>query len=45
MHASLAAEAADGEQILVQDTDHYIQVHQPGEVVQAILAVLPPTSP
>ncbi len=45
MHASLAAEARNGMQILVQDTDHYIQVHQPGEVVQAILAVLPPTSP
>jgi len=45
MHASLAAEATDGEQMLVQDTDHYIQVHQPGGVVQAILAVLPPTSP
>ncbi|HET6147004.1 MAG TPA: alpha/beta fold hydrolase [Polyangia bacterium] len=45
MHAALAAEATDGEQILVQDTDHYIQVHQPREVVQAILAVLPATSP
>jgi pimeloyl-ACP methyl ester carboxylesterase len=45
MHASLAAEATDGEQIFVHDTDHYIQVHQPGEVVQAILAVLPPSSP
>jgi pimeloyl-ACP methyl ester carboxylesterase len=45
MHASLAAEAADGQQILVENTDHYIQVRQPGEVVQAILAVLAPTSP
>jgi pimeloyl-ACP methyl ester carboxylesterase len=45
MHASLAAETTHGEQMLVPDTDHYIQVHQPGKVVQAILAVLPPTSP
>src|SRR5437868_7052973 len=37
MHASLAAEATDGEQIVVGDTDHYIQVHQPAEVVKAIL--------
>ena len=45
MHASLAAEAADGEQISVQGAGHYIQVDQPGQVVKAILDVLPPTSP
>jgi pimeloyl-ACP methyl ester carboxylesterase len=45
LHASLAAEAADGQQIVVQGAGHGIQVDQPGEVVKAILAVLPPTSP
>ena len=45
MHASLAAEATDGEQILVQGASHDIQGDQPGEVVRAILAILPPTSP
>ena len=41
MHASLAAEAADGEQIVVQGAGHGIQIDQPGEVVKAILAILP----
>jgi pimeloyl-ACP methyl ester carboxylesterase len=45
MHASLAAEATDGVQILVQGASHNIQVDQPGEVVKAILAILPATSP
>jgi pimeloyl-ACP methyl ester carboxylesterase len=45
MHASLAAEATDGERILVEGAGHHIQLDQPGEVVKAILAVLPPTSP
>jgi pimeloyl-ACP methyl ester carboxylesterase len=45
MHASLAAEATDGEQILVEGARHNIQVDQPGKVVNAILAVLPPTWP
>ena len=45
MLAALAAEAADGEQILVQGSGHYIQLDRPEEVVQAILALLPSTSP
>lgn len=45
MHASLAAEAMNGQQILVQGAGHYVQVDQPGEVVKAILAILPPTAP
>jgi pimeloyl-ACP methyl ester carboxylesterase len=45
MHAALAAEAADGEQVLVEGAGHGIQVDQPGAVVKAILAVLPPTAP
>jgi pimeloyl-ACP methyl ester carboxylesterase len=44
MHASLAAEAKDGEQIVVQGTSHHIQLDRPGEVVKAILAILPPLS-
>ena len=45
MLAALAAEAADGEQLLVQGSGHYIQLDRPEEVVQAILALLPSTSP
>jgi pimeloyl-ACP methyl ester carboxylesterase len=45
MHASLAAEAADGEQITVQRAGHAIQVDRPDEVVRAIVALLPSTSP
>jgi pimeloyl-ACP methyl ester carboxylesterase len=45
MHASLAAEARDGEQILVRGAGHYIQIDRPEEVVKAILTILPPTSP
>jgi pimeloyl-ACP methyl ester carboxylesterase len=41
MGASLAAEAADGEQLFVQGASHYIQVDRPDEVVKNILAVLP----
>jgi pimeloyl-ACP methyl ester carboxylesterase len=41
LHATLAAEAADGQQIVVRGATHYVQVDQPGEVVKAILAVLP----
>jgi|SRR4051794_16422646 pimeloyl-ACP methyl ester carboxylesterase len=40
MAASLAAEAADGERILVQGSSHYIQIDRPGEVVKTVLAVL-----
>jgi pimeloyl-ACP methyl ester carboxylesterase len=45
MHASLAAEAADGEQIIVQGAGHGSQVDRPGEVVRVIVALLPSTSP
>ena len=45
MHASLAAEATDGEQIFVQGAGHYVQVDRPDEVVRAILALLSATSP
>jgi pimeloyl-ACP methyl ester carboxylesterase len=41
MLASLAAEAANGEQILVQGAGHHIQLDRPDVVVQAILAILP----
>ena len=45
MHASLAAEATDGEQIVVQGAGHAIQVDRPDEVARAILPLLPSTSP
>jgi pimeloyl-ACP methyl ester carboxylesterase len=45
LHASLAAEAPDGEQIVVQGAGHGIQVDRPDEVVAAIVALLPSTSP
>ena len=45
MLASLAAEAVNGEQIIVQGAGHHIQLDRPDVVVNTILAVLPPTSP
>ena len=44
MLASLADEAVDGQQIIVQGSGHYVQLDRPGEVVRTILAALPPTS-
>jgi len=41
LHASLAAEAPDGQQILVEGATHYIQVDRPHVVAQTILSVLP----
>ncbi len=41
MNASLAAEAINGEQILVRDSGHYIQLDRPDVVVQSILETLP----
>jgi pimeloyl-ACP methyl ester carboxylesterase len=41
MHASLAAEAADGEQIIVQGSGHYVQLDRPAEVVRTILSLVP----
>ena len=45
MLAALAAEAVNGEQILVQGSGHHIQLDRPDVVVEAILAMLPSTSP
>jgi pimeloyl-ACP methyl ester carboxylesterase len=45
MHRSLAAEAADGEQITVQGAGHHIQLDRPDVVVDNILGMLPSTSP
>ncbi|HEY8924082.1 MAG TPA: alpha/beta hydrolase [Polyangia bacterium] len=42
--ASLAAEAVDGQQIVVPGSGHHIQLDRPDAVVDAILAALPPTS-
>ena len=39
--ASLAAEAADGKQIVVQGAGHHIQLDRPDVVVQSILGMLP----
>jgi len=44
MHGSLAAEAVDGERIVVQGSGHHIQLDRPDVVVNTILAVLAPTS-
>lgn len=44
-HAALAAEAADGKQIIVAGSGHHIQLDRPGEVVDAILATLPTLPP
>jgi pimeloyl-ACP methyl ester carboxylesterase len=41
MNASLAAEASNGEQIIVKGAGHYIQLDQPDVVVNTILDVLP----
>ncbi|HUQ06811.1 MAG TPA: alpha/beta hydrolase [Kofleriaceae bacterium] len=41
MNASIAAEAPDGEQIIVRGSGHYIQLDRPEVVVQSILDVLP----
>ena len=43
--ASLAAEAVDGQQIVVSGSGHHIQLDRPDVVVNTILAALPPTSP
>ena len=45
MHRSLAAEAADGEQIIVQGAGHHIQLDRPDVVVAHILGMLPSPSP
>jgi pimeloyl-ACP methyl ester carboxylesterase len=45
MLGSLADEAADGEQIIVRGASHYIQLDDPGVVVDAIVASLPEASP
>jgi pimeloyl-ACP methyl ester carboxylesterase len=42
---SLAAEAVNGEQIIVQGAGHHIQLDRPDVVEQSILAMLPSTSP
>jgi pimeloyl-ACP methyl ester carboxylesterase len=44
MLASLAAEAKNGQQIIVQGASHYIQLDRPDEVARTILAVMPSTS-
>jgi pimeloyl-ACP methyl ester carboxylesterase len=44
MLGALAAEAADGQQIVVHGAGHHIQLDRPDVVAAAILAVLPPTS-
>jgi pimeloyl-ACP methyl ester carboxylesterase len=41
MLASLAAEAPDGEQIVVDGASHYIQLDRPDTVTETILALLP----
>lgn len=43
--APLAAEALDGQHIVVPGSGHHIQLDRPDVVVNAILAALPPTSP
>ncbi|HEY4183445.1 MAG TPA: alpha/beta hydrolase [Polyangia bacterium] len=45
MLASLAVEAVDGRQIIVQGAGHHIQLDRPDVVVNTILAILRPTSP
>ncbi|MDB4983752.1 MAG: alpha/beta hydrolase, partial [Myxococcales bacterium] len=44
MGASLAAEATNGEQLIVNGSGHFIQIDRPAVVVAAILASLPATS-
>jgi pimeloyl-ACP methyl ester carboxylesterase len=45
MGAALAAEAPNGEQIIVQGSSHHIQLDRPAVVVRAILGMLPSASP
>jgi pimeloyl-ACP methyl ester carboxylesterase len=45
MLGSLAAEAVDGEQIIVHGAGHHIQVDRPDVVERSIVAMLPPVSP
>lgn len=45
MLGSLAAEAVNGEQIIVRGAGHHIQLDRPDVVEQSILAMLPSTSP
>jgi len=45
MLGSLAAEAVNGEQVIVQGSGHYVQLDRPETVVQTILALLPAASP
>lgn len=45
MLAQLAAEAANGEQIIVQGSGHHIQLDRPPVVVNAIVALLPRMTP
>lgn len=45
MHASLAAEATEGQQLTINGAGHGIQVDRPAEVTGAILALLPSTTP
>jgi pimeloyl-ACP methyl ester carboxylesterase len=41
LHAALAAEAADGQQLVVQGAGHYVQLDRPEDVVSAVLSLLP----
>lgn len=45
MHGALAAEAVDGEQIIVQGAGHNIQLDRPEVVVSSILGMLPTAGP
>jgi pimeloyl-ACP methyl ester carboxylesterase len=45
MLGSLAAEAVNGEQIIVRGAGHHIQLDRPDVVEQSVLAMLPSTSP
>jgi pimeloyl-ACP methyl ester carboxylesterase len=45
MLGSLAAEAVNGQQIIVKGAGHHIQLDRPDVVERSILAMLPPTSP
>jgi pimeloyl-ACP methyl ester carboxylesterase len=45
MHASLAAEATAGEQIVIHGASHDVQGDRPDEVLRIILSLLPSTSP
>lgn len=43
--AELAAEAVDGDQIIVKGAEHYIQLDRPDLVVSTIVAMLPASTP